>query len=420
MKDVYIKAQPFDCMQYFYNSVQEPLIRAMIRFNGHVNEVLLKNAVQISINMVPIIDCYFDKRSHTWEKRNLTSDDIVHLIKVEENDKSFIEKLLLSSIDIAKGPQLKIFIVRDSDFDTLCIIINHMVSDGGGFKEYLYLLSTLYSQLEEGIHISSEYLKCGKRDLNQLLKNFTLKEKLHILFSKLPTNSQGSDPVFMPLKGDKSNQFISIYRLNKVQLNKIKYFAKSNNSSINDLFLTAYIRALHKMTGCTHIAVPCPVDLRKYKKPEQTCDICNLTANYFCNVTVASNSTFISTLAEVTRQMKANKKSTACLKGPMLFHMMFHILPFNLMRNLFYKISPIPVTSYTNIGIIDSEKLHFEKLSIDDAFISTAVKYAPYFQLSISTYENCCTLTSSLHGTEEDRRIVDSLFYSMESEFNCL
>lgn len=420
MKDVYIKAQPFDCMQYFYNSVQEPLIRAMIRFNGHVNEVLLNSAVQMSINIVPLIDCCFDKRNHTWGKQKFTSNEIVHLIKAEVSHKNLAEELLLSSIDIAKEPQLKIFIVRDLSFDTLCIIINHMVSDGGGFKEYLYLLAKLYSQLEEGTHISSEYLECGKRNLNQLLKNFTIKEKLHILSSKLPINSQESDPVFMPIKGDKSNQFISIYRLNKVQLNKIKYFAKSNNSSINDLFLTAYIRALHDMTGCTHIAIPCPVDLRKYKKPEQTCDICNLTGNYFCNVTINSNSTFISTLKEVSLQMKANKKSTACLKGPMLFHMMFHILPFNLMRNLFYKISPIPVTSYTNLGIIDSEKLHFGKLSIDDAFISTAVKYAPYFQLSISTYKDCCTLTSSLHGTDEDRIIVDNLFRSMENEFNCL
>lgn len=420
MKKVRIKAQPFDCMQYFYSSVQEPLIRTMISLNGHMNEVLFKNAVQMSINAIPVIGCCFDKINHVWEKRIFTSDDIVHVIEVQERDKNPAEKLLLSSIDIQHEPQLKIFLVRNADSDTLCIIINHMISDGGGFKEYLYLLAELYSQLERGTHISAKSLKCGKRNLNQLLKNFSLKEKLHIMFSKPPINSHKSDPLLMPLKGDKANQFISICHLSKQQFYRIKVFARTNNTSINNIFLAAYIYTLHKVTGCTHISVPCPVDLRKYKKPGQTCGICNLTGNYFCDVTVNSDSTFTSILSKVSSQMKANKESTACLKGPMLFHMMFHALPFNLVRKLFYKISPVPVTSYTNLGIIDSDKLRFGKLSADNAFISTAVKYVPYFQLSVSTYKDCCALTSSLHGTEEDRKIVDSFLHNIENEFDNL
>lgn len=54
MKKVRIKAQPFDCMQYFYGSVQEPLIRTMIHFNGHMNEALFKKDVQMSINAFPV------------------------------------------------------------------------------------------------------------------------------------------------------------------------------------------------------------------------------------------------------------------------------------------------------------------------------------------------------------------------------
>ena len=408
MKNIKIKTQPFDCMQYFYSSVQEPLIRATIHFDGHMNETLFRNTVQMSINAMPLIGCCFDVKNHIWEKRNFTSDNIVHVINIQKEDKNTAEKLLLSSIDIEHEPQIKIFLLRNADSDTLCIIINHMISDGGGFKEYLYLLARLYSRLEKGESIHSEYLKYSRRNLNQLLKNFTLKEKLHIIFSKLPVNSRGSDPaLIMPLKGDKSNPFVSICRLNKEQLNRIKNLAKSNNASVNDIFLTAYIHALHKITNCTNIAIPCPVDLRKYKKVGQTCGICNLTGNYFCNVTVNPDSTFKSILSNVKNQMKSNKESTACLKGPMLFHIMFHVLPFNLVRKLFYKISPIPITSYTNLGIIDSEKLCFGSLSINDAFISTAVKYAPYFQLSISTYKDCCTFTSSVHGTEEDKRFVD-------------
>lgn len=46
----------------------------------------------------------------------------------------------------------------------------------------------MHSRLEKGESIPSEHLKCGKRNLNQLLKNFTLKEKLHMMFHALPFN----------------------------------------------------------------------------------------------------------------------------------------------------------------------------------------------------------------------------------------
>ena len=118
--------------------------------------------------------------------------------------------------------------------------------------------------------------------------------------------------------------------------------------------------------------------------------------------------------------MQAQKESYACLKGPMLYHMMFHILPFGTVRKLFYKISPVPVTSYTNLGIIDDEKLRFSSLTVENAFISTAVKHVPYFQLSVSTYGGCCTLTSSLYATEEDRKNVEDFLSQVENELNSL
>lgn len=116
--------------------------------------------------------------------------------------------------------------------------------------------------------------------------------------------------------------------------------------------------------------------------------------------------------------MTTQKKSDTCLKGPMLYHMIFHILPLGMVRKIVYKIAPVPVTSYSNLGMISNEKFRFADLAVEDAFISTAVKHAPYFQLSVSTYRGCCTLTSSLYGTEEDRKIVENFLSQVENELN--
>lgn len=414
-----VKAQPFDCMQYFYTAAQEPLIRCFVQFNGHLNENALIRAVDLSIGAIPLIACCFDEKSHCWRKHGFTADSIVHLIEARSDDGAAAKKTLLSSIDRKCGPQLKIFIVRGEKSDALCIIINHMVSDGGGFKEYLYLLAGLYSKCEkdERYHIKPEPF--GKRNLNQLLRNLTFMQKLGILFSKAQFHKP--DPaMILPIKGDPSSPTLVIRRIEKEPFARIRSFAKSSRASINDMLLAAYIRVLHKVTGCINITVPCPVDLRKYKTAGQTCGICNLTSNYFCHVDMTFDEPFGDTLKKVSTQMRAQKESDACLKGPMLYHMMFHLLPFGMVRKLFYKISPVPVTSYTNLGIIDDEKFCFGNLAVEDVFISTAVKKAPYFQLSVSTYRGRCTLTSSFYGTKEDQNTVEKFLSQVENEMNSL
>jgi NRPS condensation-like uncharacterized protein len=110
--------------------------------------------------------------------------------------------------------------------------------------------------------------------------------------------------------------------------------------------------------------------------------------------------------------MKAQKNSNGCLKEPMLLHLLNPILPFGAVRKLF----TIPVTSYTNLGVLRPEKFHFEGLTICDAFFATAVKHTPYFQVSVSTYGDCCTLTSSSRCSREDQKVIENLLDYMQTE----
>lgn len=414
-----IKAQPFDCMQYFYGAVQEPRIRCQIRLHGHMSEAALRKAVNLSLEAVPLIGCVFDEELHCWKKCGFTDRDIVQLIEGAKEDDGTVLQYLLKSIDHTREPQLKIFLVREEKWDTLCIIINHMVCDGASFKEYLYLLCDLYSKCEMDPNYDKKPEAAGERSLNQLLRNLSLREKLDILSSK--SNSQKPDPaMIMPIKGDPTNPIIVMTHIEKERFDAIRSFAKARNASVNDVLLTAYVRALQQATGCRRITVPCPVDLRKYKSVGQRCGFCNLTSNYWCNVEIRSGEGFEETFQKVSDQMLAQKASNECLKAPMLFHVMCRLLPFETVRKLFYKVSSVPVTSYTNLGILDDDKLRFGSHVPYDAFISTAVKKAPYFQLSISTYRGCCTLTSSMYGTENDRKFIGGFLEQITNGINII
>ena len=396
-----MKTQPFDSMLYFYGKVQTPRIRCLIRLKGHISESTLIRAVDLSIGAVPLLRCIFDEQRHCWIEKKFSGKDIVHLTEVSGESEYQALSYLLSAIDHTAEPQLKIWIIRDKQYDTLCVIINHMVCDGAGFKEYLYLLCGLYSKCEENAGYNTIPNLEKDRSLHQVLRNFSGKEKLRILLKN--SKSDKPDPAMaMPLIGDLANPFVVVKRIAEEPFGKIRSACKSRNASVNDALLTAYMRALSCATGCKAIAIPCPVDLRKFGAEKQRFGLCNLTGNYWCSAEIPDNETFEDTLEKVSAQMQAQKNSTACLKAPMLFQIMYRMLPFRVVRNLFHKVSPPPVISFTNVGILDYKKLCLGSHTAEDAFISTAIKKAPYFQLTVSSCRGHCVLSSSQYGTEND------------------
>lgn len=57
----------------------------------------------------------------------------------------------------------------------------------------------------------------------------------------------------------------------------------------------------------------------------------------------------------------------------------------------------------TNIGIIDKNKLIFDGVNIKDTFICGSIKYKPYFQMAVTTFNNEITLSINFCGTKNDK-----------------
>ena len=166
------------------------------------------------------------------------------------------------------------------------------------------------------------------------------------------------------------------------------------------------------------MAVPCPVDLRRFAALGQAFGLCNLTGNYWCRLTLSASEPFDVSLKRVSGQMLAQKNSVACLKEPMLFHVLYGVIPFALLHKLFRRIGGVPVTSYSNLGVLNDERLRFAGCEIADAYLATAVKRPPYYQLSLSTWRNVCTLSSCVDASEEDRKIVEKVIDTVVKELN--
>lgn len=87
----------------------------------------------------------------------------------------------------------------------------------------------------------------------------------------------------------------------------------------------------------------------------------------------------------------------------------FDVLPYKLAKSILNKSFDNALIAFTNIGIIDKTQFYFDDLEITNAYMTGSVKYSPYLQLAVSTFDNNPVLSVNLYGSQADRDMVSDL-----------
>ncbi len=411
-----IRPVAFELMQYFYGTVHEPLIHAYLQFDGIVDEQTLIHAVTASIAYVPLLECVFSPAllSPKWISRGFTGADLVFAEAVDDSElDSRTNAILTQVLSVETDPPLRLTLLHAASGDRLCVVMSHLVCDGSGLKQYLALVSDLYNRLLSGLALppATQTIRSAQR----LFRRMRWPERLS-LWSMKYASLQQSELLRVPYTGDPARPLIRTRSLPPDTLAALKLYAHAHHATVNDVLLTAYARTLARATGEPHVSLPCPVDLRKYLGEGDSLSICNLTTNYVVTADVLDNTTFAETLHVVSSQISEQKASNACLKSVLLVEFAFRWIPFGWMKRLFPKLFTIPVTSYTNLGLLDAERLRFGAASLTGALLTGAIKYSPYFQVSVSSFEQTLTLSCNLYGTAGDGETADAMLESIVFE----
>lgn len=408
------QVEAWDILQYLFKvkKINDHTLHFVAAFSGKIDVEQLKTAVNLSTGVFPLIRCRFTetKKRPCWEDCGYTANEIVNYLDTDNTDKS-VNDFVCKEVDAFVGPQVKLQIIRGSDNDTLVVLMNHMLCDAAGFKNYLYLLSDLYSNCEK----KPDYCQkvSGNRRISQILKPFSVRDKLKIITSKNDMSTH--DPAKFELEGDLNNPFIEKRKIPRELFCQLKTYVKKRNATVNDLILAAYIRELFQIFHHA-VTIPCTVDLRKYLVDHKAEGICNLCTNLSCNIGLDIGATFDQTLDKVKQAMDKEKSSISCLKSITLLEKVFDILPYQTAEKIVDKSFSNPPIAFTNIGIIDKSRLSFGKTEITEAYMTGSIKYAPYFQMAISTYDNQATLSINLYGTPSDRKRVSLFLDSIVKE----
>lgn len=413
------KAEVWDIMQLIFGQFNDHQIHFAIQFEEHIDEVRLQQAINLMIDAFPIIRCRFVENAGRpyWEETDFTAENIVFL-KNTENIEHKMQKALCSKVDESVGPQLQVHVIRSEKFDSLCVVINHMICDGVGFKDLMYWMSSIYSHLEDDPDYKPDY-QFGSRSAGQVLNSFHLKSKLAILFQKYGL-SRHDDSVAFEFDGDRNNPFIMTRTIESDRFKAIKSYSKQQGVTINDVILAAYLRALNQVLPNQTAAIQCVLDLRKFLPDKKADAFCNLTSNLVCDIGPNIGGDFDKTLQMVKKVMDVEKARMSCLHLILLLEAVFGVLPYKMAKLAVTKEYHNPPLALSNIGIIDHKRLTFDHIKIHSAFITGSIKYNPLFQLALSTFDNEVTFSVAFHGTQADQKKIGLFLKILDKELLCL
>ncbi|KHD36552.1 siderophore synthetase [Clostridium acetobutylicum] len=411
------KAEIFDKLQFLFESYKfnDHVLHCIINFNGKINIPLLKRALIITLKVAPILKSRYieDIKEPYWEEiMDINLDNIITVV----NTNGEFHEFIVSKIDETKGPQIKTCLLDLYNKHTLAILINHMICDAAGFKKYLYILCDIYSNLLTNDEYCPNFTLNGSRSIQIINDEFNFIHKIRTFISQRK-ESNGIINLKFPMSSEKSfNAFILTHTIDANRFKRIKAYCKVHSFTLNDVLLAAYYRVLYKTFNENKLSISVAVDMRKHLKSKDVNSLCNLTSTVISIINYESNDTFYDTSKKVNENMTLKKINSIGLNGFVKISLLFKLFSYTRLKKLLSSHFNNPLIGMTNIGILNHEKLCFNGTEIENAFMCGSIKYKPYFQLAVTTYNKTMTLSINLYGTKEDKRNIENFFTLFDNE----
>lgn len=407
-------------------------IQAVLKMDGRLDYDKLKKAVRLSVDAEPVLGCRFVEHEPPYWKRLKDIDRVKFCSMVEtENAEKSVHRFLESHLSMDHDPMVKVRLIRSGTCDTLCIKLNHTCCDGAGTKEYIHLLSHIYSSIdgENGIYVPKPSVR-SREDHKRALRALGIK---HPTRDKSLVDSPKSFWLF-PWKsgGQKDVTPMVVCKLPEGKLDELSRYGKQRGATINDLLLTAFYRAMFKMSQPPYgipMDIGLTVDLRRYLPGNKADAIRNFSGGVVLRVARIFGEPFDRTLSRIVPVMNRKKNRNPgyqSVTGAERAEKM------NLHQTLAYFKSVSQVSEFSsqncffctpglsNMGLISNSLLRFGDRVATEAYILPPVIRAPGFLLVASSYNGILTIADGYYKGAVSRRYVEKLLNKMKAELmNC-
>ncbi|NLI90987.1 MAG: hypothetical protein GX434_01915 [Peptococcaceae bacterium] len=387
-----------------YAAASNRLVQAVLHFEERLDDRRIKKAVRISADMEPILGCRFvvNEEKPFWQRL----DDLDEIdwcpVETAEDEEEAVNRFLSISSDPIQGPQVMVKLICSVNLDVLCIKLNHSCCDGGGAKEYILLLSTIYTALGKGDSEFSLNTR-GRRDQYRLFKELGIGNPQAHFNPELAGQQPTWSFPWNPRQPDIKYIRIAFRVIEGEKYQNLALYAKERKVSVNDILLTAYFRSLFTMLNPDEgepVDIMVTIDLRRYLPEGKTEAICNLSGAIRIKIFRKAGESFEDTLQRIhaemnemkTKNLGVNSAIICELLGGMKFSEAYEIYRSGREQSLASgKFSPL----LSNFGVISKAPLFFGQTQVKCAYLVSPALYAPGFMLGAGTYMDRLTLTVS-------------------------
>lgn len=423
-----INTPMWDQMQVFCKHIADHQIRMVLEFNGKLNNVVLKKAIEIAIRQNPIVFAKIEEKNKQpfWCFSELVVEK-VFVFKECMDPKHILNDRILQRIDNFTEPQLFISLIRSKQTlsDVLVLNCNHSITDAAGVKNFVYQLAELYNQVLHS-HSVAETPYYHMRSLKVLSKDLSFNEKLAVL--KVTASNKQSAPTFRrQLDVDQlQNPGFKVHTISPDDFEKMKQFGKRYGATINDVLLSLFLATFKSLLPNDNDTnrLSYASDLRAFMAAGEYDVLSNFSAIHNIDI---NNSivVFEDIVKEISRQTTIRKQKKYSLADFPVIAMLFKVMPYHKLKNVFHKQfdtikeGKLPAApSLTNTGVIEETKLNFGGTAPASAFMLGGVNHPGLFQIAVSTYKKQMTISIGTYFNVTNKAFATKFINEFQSNIN--
>ena len=342
------------------------------------------------------------------------------------------DRWLLAPMDPSAGPLVQHAVIRiaapEGTRDTLCIKAHHVLLDGEGLRDYVYLLASCYTRLEQG---DARPPAPPRPPRAVCVRSW---ERCRCARSGRPSSPfpwpQSHDPRWsQPLPLTPAGDPVIVRRtLSAARFRALRDYGRARGATVNDVLLAAHFRALHRTIrppAGTRLLLPVYASLRRHLPADQQPAICNLAYHTQCDLGTTLGETFEDTLASVSAYMQGIKNAPPALGYLTSYALLFTLLPHGVIKRvgegamqaaLQGRLQNGWVPTLDNLGAIDPARIAFGGVAVRDAYLAICVPDDGSLQLAVSGFRERLTIAIVFRPADTNRVFMQQLLSAFVDE----
>lgn len=411
----------YDKMNHMCRCYMDRTVRFSLYYDSVPDADILRKVIICMFEKAPIFHSKFwdNHIIPCWIVSDYHIDDVFQVVETDDIDKSVYD-FSVQSVDVKCNVQMKIRLFVKDGKCALAFRWNHMVLDGGGFKQMMKDITDNYHRFRKG-ETDKLTFRTGTRRYDRVYDDMPHGKQAKLKFKKTFAKDKHKLPYTKKNKEDKI--FINKRTLPTEVLTAMLKAGKESGGTLNDVFVSAYMRAVYRLLQCDkneNLTISCAMDLRRYIKDIDSIGYTNHTNFMPCQVSKMGDSIYdtITELAKNTKEIKADEFNG--LHGlPLLnigYSTMIYLQAELVVRACYYNAD----LQVSNLGAIGGATFSFDGHDVKDAFMVGSAKWKPTTAVSLYTVDGKLVYIQPLKGNDKDKEVSGKLFDLIEEELRSL